>query len=80
MLSKKRNQAFPSSRRQKASQDELAVLTREVARLEEENEILKKCGSVLRAGAAVRYAWIDAQRGHRVRTLCAALNVSTSGY
>ena len=39
------NQAFPGSGRPKASQDELAVLRREVARLKEENEILKKAAA-----------------------------------
>jgi transposase len=42
---RKGNQAFPGSGRPKASQDELAVLQRENARLKEENEILKKAAA-----------------------------------
>lgn len=38
----KGDQAFRGSGRPKASQNELAVLQREVARLKEENEIFKK--------------------------------------
>ncbi len=38
-------QAFQGSGRPKASQDELAVLNRECARLKEENEILKKAAA-----------------------------------
>ncbi|AOY68263.1 transposase [Xanthomonas euvesicatoria] len=37
--------AFAGSGRPKASQDELAVLQRELARLREENEILKKAAA-----------------------------------
>lgn len=66
---RKGEQAFRGSGRPKASQDELAVLQRENARLKEENEILKKSGGVLRAGIAVRYAWITAQTGYAVRTM-----------
>ncbi len=42
---KKGEQAFRGSGRPKASQDELAVLQRENARLKEENEILKKAAA-----------------------------------
>ncbi len=42
---RKGDQAFPGSGRPKASQDELAVLQRENARLKEENEILKKAAA-----------------------------------
>ena len=38
-------QAFPGSGRPKASNDELAALKRENARLKEENEILKKAAA-----------------------------------
>ena len=41
----KGDQAFRGSGRPKASQDELAVLRRENARLKEENEILKKAAA-----------------------------------
>jgi transposase len=41
----KGEQAFRGSGRPKASQDELAVLQRENARLKEENEILKKAAA-----------------------------------
>jgi transposase len=41
----KGDQAFRGSGRPKASTDELAVLKREVARLKEENEILKKAAA-----------------------------------
>jgi len=42
---RKGDRAFPGSGRHKASQDELAVLQRENARLKEENEILKKAAA-----------------------------------
>jgi transposase len=42
---KKGDQAFRGAGRPKASQDELAVLKRELARLKEENEILKKAAA-----------------------------------
>ena len=42
---RKGSRAFPGSGRPKASQDELAVLQRENARLKEENEILKKAAA-----------------------------------
>ncbi len=41
----KGQQAFPGSGRPKASQDELAALKRELARVKEENEILKKAAA-----------------------------------
>jgi transposase len=41
----KGDQAFRGSGRPKASQDELSVLKRELARLKEENEILKKAAA-----------------------------------
>ncbi len=41
----KGDQAFKGSGRPKASQDELALLKRECARLKEENEILKKAAA-----------------------------------
>ena len=42
---KKGEQAFRGAGRAKASMDELAVLQREIARLKEENEILKKAAA-----------------------------------
>ncbi|GLQ97859.1 transposase [Dyella mobilis] len=42
---KKGGQAFRGSGRPKASQDELAALKRELARVKEENEILKKAAA-----------------------------------
>jgi transposase len=42
---KKGDQAFRGSGRRKASSDELATLKRELARLKEENEILKKAAA-----------------------------------
>lgn len=42
---RKGEQAFRGSGRPKASQDELAILQRENARLKEENEILKKAAA-----------------------------------
>lgn len=44
-LESKGEQAFRGSGRPKASSDELAALQREVARLKEENEILKKAAA-----------------------------------
>jgi transposase len=44
-LESKGEQAFRGSGRPKASSDELATLQREVARLKEENEILKKAAA-----------------------------------
>jgi len=38
-------QAFPGSGRPKASQDELSALKRELARVKEDNEILKKAAA-----------------------------------
>ena len=42
---KKGDQAFRGSGRPKASQDELAVLKRELERVKEDNEILKKAAA-----------------------------------
>ena len=42
---KKGDQAFRGSGRPKASQDELTALKRELARVKEENEILKKAAA-----------------------------------
>jgi transposase len=42
---KKGDQAFRGSGRPKASQEDVAVLKRELARLKEENEILKKAAA-----------------------------------
>ncbi|RUL69166.1 transposase [Dyella choica] len=42
---KKGDRAFRGSGRPKASQDELAALKRELARVKEENEILKKAAA-----------------------------------
>lgn len=53
----------------------------DVARLEEENAILKKGGHLLRSGIEMKYRFIDAERTHHsVRRLCRALRVAASGY
>jgi transposase len=44
-VGKKGDSAFGGSGRPKASNDEVAVLKRELARLREENEILKKAAA-----------------------------------
>jgi transposase len=77
---RKGERAFRGSGRPKAHQDELAVLQRENARLKEENEILTKSGGVLRVGVVVGYAWITAQAGYAVQTMCKTLDVSSSAY
>ena len=59
--------------------EELKRLRKENARLKEERDILKKGGGVLRATAAVKYAWIRQQLAEfRVSRLCRMLEVSRS--
>jgi transposase-like protein len=78
-VGKKGAEAFGGSGRSRASNDEAAVLKRELTRLKEGNEIIKKDG-ILRARAIVKYAWMDGMPDHGVRTMCRALCVSPSGF
>jgi hypothetical protein len=59
----------------------MAKLKRELERVKEENEILKRSGGILREKPAVTYAWMRKQeRDHSVLALCRALRTSPSGY
>ncbi|MEJ2020259.1 MAG: IS3 family transposase, partial [Maritimibacter sp.] len=56
-------------------------LKRELARVTEERDILKKGGRVLRAECKVKYAFISAHREQfRVRAMCRVLRVHFSGF
>lgn len=58
-----------------------ARLVKEVARLEIDREILKRSSGLLYAGKRMRFAFIAAEKKHfPVRSLCALLGVSRSGY
>nr|WP_319563542.1 IS3 family transposase [uncultured Rhodoferax sp.] len=62
-------------------QMELARLRAELSRVKMERDILKKAGGVLRAGIAVKYAWIAKHKTQWAVTLtCEVLGVSASGY
>ncbi|MCC4114749.1 IS3 family transposase [Aromatoleum toluclasticum] len=64
-----------------AEQMELSRLRAQVARLEMENENLKKSDGIFREGAAVKYVWIEKQRrSFLLPVLCDALSVSQSGF
>lgn len=61
--------------------EELTRLRNENACLKEARELLKNGGSVLRATAAVKYAWIHQQHTPcKVRRMCRLLEVSRRGY
>ncbi|MFQ5847144.1 MAG: IS3 family transposase [Candidatus Methylomirabilales bacterium] len=73
--------AFPGSGKRPTPEDEIARLRREVARLREERDILKKAARFLCQGVRMRYAFIrTAPAGHPVGRLCRVLGVSRSGY
>ncbi|MBL6751650.1 MAG: IS3 family transposase [Nevskia sp.] len=62
-------------------QMDLSRMRAELARLRMENEILKKAAGVLCQGVAVKYAWMDSERGsYPLEAMCTALGVSPSGY
>ena len=63
-----------------AERDELRSLRRRVRRLEQEREILKKGGGLLRERKRMRFKFIHAERAnYPVRVMCRVLRVSTSG-
>ena len=73
--------AFPGSGRQAEPAAELARLKRELARVTEERDILKKSRRVFCEGVPMRYAFIRTHAHiYRVARLCASLAVSRSGY
>ena len=64
-----------------AEQMELARLRAQNARLKMERDILKKSDGVLRAGVAVKYAWILMNKSvWPVTLMCLVLGVSLSGF
>ncbi|MEO1346997.1 MAG: IS3 family transposase [Pseudomonadota bacterium] len=72
---------FSKPQRQSDQEVEVRRLKKELARVTEEREILKKANRVLRQGCKVRYAFIDAHRQqHPVRVLCKILSVHPSGF
>ncbi|WIJ23855.1 IS3 family transposase [Devosia sp. RR2S18] len=61
--------------------DEIRQLKRELARVTEERDILKKAAGVLRQGCKVRYAFVAEHRQQFcVRTMCRCLSIHPSGY
>ncbi|MFQ5474150.1 MAG: IS3 family transposase [Dehalococcoidia bacterium] len=61
--------------------DELMRLRRELRRVTEERDNLKKSGRYLHEGTAVRYRFVkDNLSQFRVTTMCRVLRVSTSGF
>ncbi|WP_261936359.1 IS3 family transposase [Sphingomonas bisphenolicum] len=65
-----------------ASKDaEIRQLKRELARLTEERDILKKANRVFRQGCKVRYAFVAEHRDQfRVRSMCRCLRIQPSGF
>ncbi|WP_246105635.1 IS3 family transposase [Sporomusa termitida] len=78
----KPNAPFPGSGKLSPDNERLRKLERENRDLREENEILKKAGSVLREEPEIkRFKFIKANRQtYRVEKLCKVLGVSRSGY
>ncbi|HEV2131273.1 MAG TPA: IS3 family transposase [Longimicrobiaceae bacterium] len=75
------SEAFPGNGRLSAAEEEIRRLRRELEQARQENAFLKKAGSVLREGVAVKYAVIQAHRGQFALSLmCCALQVSRSGF
>ncbi|MEP3431169.1 MAG: IS3 family transposase [Roseibium sp.] len=61
--------------------DEIRQLKRELARVTEERDNLKKSGRVLRQGCKVRYAFVAEHRSvFSVRAMCRCLRIHPSGY
>nr|WP_102248633.1 IS3 family transposase [Pseudorhizobium pelagicum] len=61
--------------------DEIRRLKKELARVTEERDILKKAAGVLRQGCKVKYAFIALHRlSFSVRTMCRLLHVHPSGF
>jgi putative transposase len=60
---------------------EIRQLKRELARVTEERDILKKCHRVFRQGCKVRYAFVAEHRNQfRVRSMCRCLRIQPSGF
>ncbi|WP_425508274.1 IS3 family transposase [Tahibacter amnicola] len=77
----KSKQAGQMTEEQRAILADHARLKREVARLEEEVNLFKKSGGVLRETAQMKYAVVAENEGqHSVRMMCRALTVSPGGY
>ncbi|WP_210321345.1 IS3 family transposase [Devosia beringensis] len=61
--------------------EEIRRLKRELVRVTEERDILKKAGRVLRQGCKVRYAFVAEHRQQfSVRTMCRCLRIHPSGF
>ncbi|NNM74237.1 IS3 family transposase [Enterovirga aerilata] len=74
-------QAFPGPGQMKPEQAEIDRLRKEVVRLRAERDNLKKGHRLLRAGRAVRFAFIAKHRTvWPVAWMCSVLNVSRSGF
>ncbi|WP_411958308.1 IS3 family transposase [Paracoccus homiensis] len=60
---------------------EIRRLKRELARVSEERDILKKANRVFRQGCKVRYAFVAEHRGQfSVRAMCRCLRIQPSGF
>ncbi|WP_157115674.1 IS3 family transposase [Ketogulonicigenium robustum] len=60
---------------------EIRRLKRELARVSEERDILKKANRVFRQGCKVRYAFVAEHRGQfSVRAMCRCLSIQQSGF
>jgi putative transposase len=71
----------PAVRRQSAEQAEIARLRRELRRVEEERDILKRAGGVLREPPPKRFVFVSREEpNHAIARLCSAVEVSRSGY
>ena len=74
-------QAFPGKGHQSELEEENRRLRRELERVQQEREILKKAGRHLLARPAMKYAFIASQvGGFPISVLCQTLEVSVSGY
>ena len=73
--------AFRGKGRPKPHEEELTRLKRDLARVTQERDFLKKCGGVLRQAAVMRCQAVRAHIGRvPVRLMCRILAVSRSGY
>ena len=80
-INAKDSAAFPGKGRQSGSAAEIARLKRELERVTEERDILKKAAQYLCQGVRVKYQFIKDHRDEfRVVSMCRALCVTRSGY
>ena len=74
-------EAFPGSGHQAALEEENRRLKRELERVRQERDILKKNGRSLCVRPAMKYQFIEEQQGeYPISVLCESLEVSVSGY